>query len=150
MAVVYNAADRKQVVRAEKAAKLADLNRREVLVQLVSTPAGRQWLWERLARANIFETVYQDDPHRMYFLEGKRSEGLDLLGDWMQFAPDQFIEAMREANARRTSSTAADAATADRTDGEHPGGEEPGRESEEHASDGDLGEPEARDPEQRA
>lgn len=102
--MTYDASDRKSIRRAEKAASIADRTRGEVLVQIMSTTAGREWVWHRLAQGNVFQSTYNDQPQRMAFEEGKRSAGLSLLDDIMQWCPEQFIEAMREANGRRTES----------------------------------------------
>ena len=93
--MTFNAGNRKDVTRATKAAALADLNRREVLIRIVADESGRRWLWDLIADAHVFESLYSDDANRMYFLEGQRSQGLYLLDVWMQHAPDQFIQAMR-------------------------------------------------------
>lgn len=122
----YNASDRKDIRRAEKSAKLAEANRRAVLVGLMSTIPGREWVWNKLAEASIFATTYSDSTNRMYFLEGQRAFGLALLDDILAACPDQFIQAMREQNARRTERDAADATRSDRDLGERPSGEEPG------------------------
>ena len=129
-----NAADRKQIRAAEKATKLAEQNRGEVIVALAGTEPGRRYLWERIADANVFSSTYSDDPQRMAFNEGVRSLGLDVLNDFMRYAPDNFILAMREANGRRTESDAR--TSANRTAGELDGITEPGWEPEEHPSAG--------------
>lgn len=125
---MQNAADRKQIRAAEKAAKLAERNRGEVIAALANTEPGRRYLWDRLAEANVFSSTYHDNPQRMAFSEGLRSSGLALMEDFMRYAPDQFILAMREANGRRTES---DTIAADRANGKFTGSEESRRQSEE-------------------
>jgi hypothetical protein len=132
----YDASNRKDIRRAEKAAKLAERNRATVLVQLASTAAGREFLWNTLAEAHVFTSTFSENPARAAFLEGQRSAGLRLLDSIMQSCPDQFIQAMREANARRTATDTIDRNSNDAFDpadgglGEQPGGEESGREPE--------------------
>lgn len=125
---MHNAADRKQIRAAEKAAKLAERNRGEVIAALAGTEPGRRYLWDRLAEANVFSSTYHDNSQRMAFSEGLRSAGLALMEDFMRYAPDQFIQAMREANGRRTESDTRDA---DRAAGKYNGSEESRRQSEE-------------------
>lgn len=96
----YNAADRKDVRRAEKAARQAELARGEVVKGLMDTTAGRRYVWDRLSAAHIFVTSFNLDPVQMAFNEGERNQGLQLLGDIMQWCPDLFIQAMRESNER--------------------------------------------------
>ena len=97
-----NAADRKSIRQLEKASKLAEQNRREVLVGIMATIPGREWVWNQLERAHIFATSFSPDPVSMAFAEGERNQGLILLNDLMQSCPEQFILAMRENNERRT------------------------------------------------
>ena len=95
-----NASNRKSIRRKEKAARLADVQRREVITQVMSTSAGRQWVWDQLALCHIFSTTFTIDPHMSAFQEGQRSAGLALLADILLACPDQYIQAMRESNAR--------------------------------------------------
>ena len=124
-----NAADRKQVRAAEKAASEADRDRGEVVVNLMKTKQGRRYVWDKLVEARIFETTYNDDPGRMAYLEGFRAAGIAMLMEVTQFCPDQFILAMREANGRRTESDVI-AARTNGANGQQPGSEEPGWEPE--------------------
>ena len=100
----FNAADRKSIRAAEKAAKLVDDNNRTVITAVMNTAPGRRYLWDKLAAAHVFATTFSTDPVQMAFNEGQRNQGLLLLNDIMEWCPDQFILAMREFNGRRTSS----------------------------------------------
>ena len=100
-----SAANRAEVRRAEKAAKLAEQNRREVIVAICGTIPGRAYLWEQLEWCHVFTESYDDNPQRMAHNEGQRSAGLRLLADIMIAAPEQFIQMMVEANGRRTATT---------------------------------------------
>jgi hypothetical protein len=100
---MHNAADRKSIRRAEKEAALAERQRAEVTTNIMSTAAGRRWIWDRLAACGIFTTTFvASAPDVSAFNEGQRSMGLALLADIMASCPDQFIHAMREANVRST------------------------------------------------
>ena len=94
----YNASDTKHIRRAAKAAKLAEADRRTVVFTLMSSPGGRAWMHDRLVRCHIFETSYNDISNRMAFAEGERNVGVQDLIDIMRFAPDQYIQMMREFN----------------------------------------------------
>ena len=115
-----NAADRKQIRAAEKAAAIAERERGEVVVEMMATTPRRRYVWEKLAAAGIFSTTFSTDPVQMAFNEGQRNQGLVLLNDVIQYCPEQFILAMREANGRRT---ADDTITANRDAGERRNGE---------------------------
>jgi len=113
---MYNAAHRPDVRKAEKAVKLAEANRRTVLVTLADSAIGREWLWAQLSAAHIFTTTFSPDSRHSAFLEGERNAGLRLLDEIMQHCPDQFIQMMREANDRRSTSEHTGSANGDRRD----------------------------------
>lgn len=99
-----NAASRKDIRQAEKAAKLAEIRAREVTTELMSTPAGREWLWNNLAECHIFEQSFvPNDPLTSAFREGERAVGLRLLSVVMLHCPDQYVQAARESNERTAS-----------------------------------------------
>jgi hypothetical protein len=130
-----NAADRKSIRAAEKAAAIADRQRREVIGEIMSTLAGRAWLWDILSNCSIFTTTHSPDSSIAAFNEGRRSVGLSLLDDIMVHCPDQYIQAMREANVRHISddrSANPDPASADplteRRSGAQPDGGDSGAE----------------------
>jgi hypothetical protein len=95
-----NAADRKSIRRLEKASKLADAQRRQVITSLMSTTFGREWMWDVLSRCHCFSTTFTGDALSGAFAEGQRAIGLSLLSDIMIACPDQYIQAQRESNER--------------------------------------------------
>ncbi len=101
--MTYDASDRKSIRKAEKAARLADRARQEVIVNLMSTTFGRAWLWDLLSSCHVFGQTFSPDPLMTAFSEGRRSVGLALLADVMLACPDQYITAAREANVRHNS-----------------------------------------------
>lgn len=99
-----NAADRKSIRAAEKAARIAARQRYDVITQIMSTSYGRAWLWDHLSSARIFCTTHvAGDPNASAFQEGRRSLGLELFADILAACPDMYIQAMREANDRHNS-----------------------------------------------
>ncbi len=96
-----NASDRKSIRAQEKAARIRDRERREIITQIMVSRSGRAWLWDRLSETSIFHTTHvPGDALASAFQEGRRSVGLSLLADIMAYCPDQFINAMREHNER--------------------------------------------------
>ena len=136
----YNASDRKSIRAAEKTSAIAERERGEVVVEMMATQARRRYVWEKLGAAGIFSTTFSTDPGQMAFNEGQRNQGLVLLNDIIQYCPEQFIEAMREFNGRRTSSDA----TARGNLGERPSGEDTGGDDSGPGSEGDSGESDTR------
>jgi len=95
-----SAANRKTIRRKEKAARLADTQRQEVLTSIMSTAPGRQWLWDLLASCHCFHTTFTGDALASAFSEGQRAVGLHLLSDILTACPDSYLQAQRESNDR--------------------------------------------------
>lgn len=121
---MYDASDRKQVRRAEKADAIAVRNRGAAVKRLMAASADREFVWNFLESLNVFSTPYADNPYQVYFMLGEQNAGKRLLSDIMQFCPDEYVTMTREANGRRTVSSTIDAT--ERSPGEQLGSEEPG------------------------
>lgn len=122
-----NAADRKSIRAQEKTARIADMQRRDVIVSLMSTAPGRQWLWNLLASTRMFHTTHTPgDPLASAFSEGRRSVGLDLLADIMAYTPDLYIQAMRESHERNLTADTIQRAVDSGADLSTPDAERPG------------------------
>jgi hypothetical protein len=113
-----SAIDRKSIRRREKAAAIANRQRQEVITGMMTTMAGRQWIWDLLTSAHMFDANTISDPRLSGIFDGERNLGLRLLSDIMVACPDQFIQAMREANDR--------AHTDERRSSPEPDGGDPG------------------------
>ena len=100
----YNAANRKDVRRLEKAARLSEHGRAETVGWLMGTMAGREWIYNWLSECHVFVSSFSLNAQEAAFREGERNVGLRLLNDVMQTAPDEYVLMMREENVRRSSS----------------------------------------------
>jgi hypothetical protein len=77
----YNAADEEQVKGRKEKQKRRDILTQGALKVLMSTPEGRAWLWELLARCGVFRLSFSTDALIMAFNEGKRDIGSHVIGD---------------------------------------------------------------------
>src|SRR5215469_11695668 len=98
--MVHNAADRKSIRRAEKEARLHERRMAEVVSNLMSYEAGREFVWNILSDCMVFSTTFTGDALTSAFNEGRRSAGCALLASIMLACPDQYIQAQRESNER--------------------------------------------------
>ena len=94
----FNASDTRQLRKAVKAARQAEAERSSVILSLMSNPAGRNWVHSIFVDCGIFHQTFSLNALAMAFNEGKRSVALQLLADVVRWAPDQYIQMMREAN----------------------------------------------------
>lgn len=125
--MTYNAANRKDIRAAEKAAVLISIIDREVIQGLMSVANGRQWINDRLAEAQVFADPFSPDPLIHAYNAGKRASGMKLFNDIMLFCPNQFQLMIREAYERST-------ATERRREPNADGGDQESG----HAPDGDF------------
>lgn len=98
----YDASDPKAIRKAAKAARQVEAERELVVVGLMSTPSGRSYVHDILLRCHVFTPSFNFSAMAMAFAEGERNVALQLLGDVMRCAPDQYIQMMREVNDRST------------------------------------------------
>jgi hypothetical protein len=119
--VTYNAASRKDVRRLEKQARVEERQRLDTIRVLMSTTAGRQWVYDRLSQCHVFASSFSLNAYESAFKEGERNVGLQILNDVMMASPDNYVLMMREANVRHI---AADSSAAGAADAERPGGED--------------------------
>jgi hypothetical protein len=102
--MAYNAAERKDVRRAEKESKVAEAQRAEVLRTLMSIAGSRAWMHSLLTDCHIFASSFTTNPYSTAFNEGARNVGLKLLADIMAGCPDYYTLMMVEADGRRSAS----------------------------------------------
>lgn len=116
-----NAANRKDIRKAEKADKLFEINDREAVTSIMSTLPGRSWMFRRLEACHCFNDPFTGDALHEAYRKGERNFGLQLLAQIMAYCPEQYIQMTREANDRYNSDHR-DASTSPAT--EQPGGED--------------------------
>lgn len=105
--MTYDAGNRSSVREREKAAARADRERREWLANAIQTSAGRKYFYDLLASCHIFESLFNDSPQRLSFLEGERNVGLRIFSDLMASEPEALILMLREQNERNSASSPA-------------------------------------------
>lgn len=121
---MYNASNRQDIRRAEKEARIAEVNRLDYLKAAMSVPQGRYWFHDFLEACHIFSDPFTGDPLREAYSKGERNVGLLIYSDIVAHCPDDFIRMMKEAHERhieRTIRNNRDAAAAERSSSEDSG-----------------------------
>ena len=59
---------------------------------MMRSPQGRRVVCELLKDTKVTESVYNENPNLMYFLEGNRNVGLMLLADVMEACPAESFD----------------------------------------------------------
>lgn len=87
--------ERQAQLEAQKAAERARELEIADIKWAMSNPAGRRILWRLLSRAGVFQTTFRLN-NEMAFLEGRRSLGLEFLGDIQGYALKEFVNMLEE------------------------------------------------------
>ena len=119
----YNAADRRHIKAAQRAARRVEEERRSVINNIMGSSAGRSYIFDRLQQCHIFETTFSDSPGRSAFAEGERNIGLRELADIMRFCPDQYVAMVREASDREQANARSTGSSDDRSERSSSGSE---------------------------
>lgn len=93
----YDASDPAQVNQRKRDKGRRDKAKRQVMAQLLASPAGRTWLYELLAACRMYSTsVVPGDPFATHFNEGQRNLALRLTAEAVSSAPDLYVLMLRE------------------------------------------------------
>jgi hypothetical protein len=101
-----NAGSRKEVREAEKLAKVREESRRNFLIAAMSTREGRTWLYDLLEFCHLFSDPFSGQALTEAYLKGERNVGLKLFAEITQWAPDNYIQMIKEANSVRSTAIA--------------------------------------------
>lgn len=96
---VESIARAKRVQQRRDAAEIRRM--RDDLRRVLSSEHGRRVLYRIVERAGVFRAVFSSDALVMAHNEGRRNEGLMLLADIEEAAPEQWESARREIAASR-------------------------------------------------
>lgn len=88
-----------QIKKAKAQAKKDAGVEKTIIETLMATIAGRRWIWNQLAFAQIFVAGESLDPQVMAFEKGRRNTGLKLLDAVMRYAPAQFVKMLEESSS---------------------------------------------------
>jgi hypothetical protein len=86
-----------KTIRAQRAKLAKDReNDKTIIKTLMSHPDGRRWIWNKLNAALVFHEGESLEPTVMAYQKGVRNGGLQLLASCNRYAPDMYIQMLRE------------------------------------------------------
>lgn len=86
------------VAKAKVNAKAKAMTRREDVAAVLSTSAGRRFVWDLLGRCGIFALSYaRGDTHETAFNEGKRQIGNPLFAEIQSEHPEAYAQMAAES-----------------------------------------------------
>ena len=91
----FDASDEKQVAKAKSNAGRRAKALKDVVSSIMSTQAGRMWVWAVLTDCKVFDRSFTGEALTSAFNEGARSVGTGLM---KQIEPASLALMMKEAN----------------------------------------------------
>lgn len=76
---------------------------------IMSSPQGRNWMWDWLETFQIFQTPFSSDPIIMAHNTGMKEPGLKLMDSLMALTPTEFMTMLKEAADARHAQSLLDA-----------------------------------------
>jgi len=99
--MVSDFSNRKDIRRAEKAAKLAEANRIAYVKRIMSDTAGREWMHKLLEDCCLFgEPFVRGSWDATSRNLGMQSVGKQIFSDVVVHCPTQYIQMMQEASQK--------------------------------------------------
>lgn len=98
--MVKNAADAKQVKRAEQAERRLREDWLNAMRAVITTPKGREFIWGVLAHCKVFETIWHPSA-LIHYNSGLQDAGHWLMKELNDADQDAFLLMITEANARK-------------------------------------------------
>lgn len=102
--MTYDGSNRKHIRQAEKAALVAENERKLFVAHIMSTLPGRAWMHQLLSSCNIFHTPFVAGAYDITaFKCGGQNIGLQIFADVHASAPREYVLMMQEAATKEVS-----------------------------------------------
>lgn len=96
----YDSTNPKHVAIQRRSSIEAQKSLDTFIAYTMGTVDGRRYLHNLLVRCHVFANPYTGDAGSTAFACGELNIGQQILADIMRICPDEYIQMMREANAR--------------------------------------------------
>lgn len=93
---VKNASDAKQVKEARELEKRDDSQQIDDLKKILKSEYGKRFIWKLLGDCGVFRTSFDTSGSIVYFNEGKRVVGLNLLSQIQEALPEALLDMMKQ------------------------------------------------------
>ncbi len=100
LAEVQNAADPRQVRRAERKERRSENRRLAAYKAMLGTAEGRYVFWDLLSKARIFGSIFHPSGSSLYYNAGRQDFGHELVADLIRADDDGYLLMEREQRAR--------------------------------------------------
>lgn len=101
--MTYDGSNRKHIRQAEKAALVAENERKLFVAHIMSTLPGRAWMHDLLLKCSIFSTPFVAGAYDITaFKCGGQNIGLQIFADVHASAPREYVLMMQEASQKES------------------------------------------------
>ena len=87
----FDAGNARQVSERTRKARREQAEQDNVLVQVMTTTAGRRWMWWLLSECGVFRSSFSPEALVMAKCEGERNIGLILTAQIMRVRPMEYV-----------------------------------------------------------
>ena len=102
--------------KANREARIRERQDREVMLSIMTTLAGRRWVYNKLAGLKAFHTPYTGDVNSTLFNCGMQNAGFVFLAEILGAAPAEYLMMLRENSNASGPTDDADDASGDDAD----------------------------------
>lgn len=97
----YDPSEPRHVAIKRRQARADDQARLEFIQYIMGVANGRAYIYDLLVSCHIFtDSLFTPDAMSMSFSSGRHSVGQQIVAEIMAACPDQYVQMMREADAR--------------------------------------------------
>lgn len=96
--LVTDAANQRQVEKAQKRAEYNEKRKIEDMQKLLALPEFRRYIWDVLGFCRISESIFETSA-RIYYNAGQQDVGHKIQGDIITARPEAYIQMMEDHNA---------------------------------------------------
>lgn len=97
-----NAADTKQVKKAEFKEKDLEKQRLNDIRTVLSNASGRRFIWKLMSKCNTFGSVYSEQPSTMAYLSGQQDLGHYVMSSIIEADENLLLKIMKENQKDRS------------------------------------------------
>ena len=103
-----SATNPRQIAAREKQRQIDAASERIVIQSLMSTVAGRRWMWLRLEQGQVFADGGSLDLGSLAWERGRRTMGLELFRQTTRHTPDLYVRMTNENSSAQLKDTSDD------------------------------------------
>jgi hypothetical protein len=111
--------DPRAVRKRNRDVRIAEKERREMILAIMAMPQGRRFVWDLLEKCHPFQTPFMVKPTLTAFNCGEANIGLWLIAEVQGATPDLYMQMVHEAGERNAGRRESDSSGSDGDNGSY-------------------------------